>query len=236
MNDSNNSYGLSTNTDTHMLKNIEWGAVAYLSHSKYGTCTDGACQNIGLNNNSDYITGCGDTAESSSSTTCNTYNTSSGMLASTTGNIYGVYDMSGGSSEYTMSNMVSKDGKNMLTGYSETSNSGYSGKLLMGLDSDEYDGINYPDDKYYDKYSFNLFSNAYSGTISKLGDSLKEVIKVDHSALWYNSSFLMVNIKNGSWFIRGAFYSASYGAGLFVTGAKAGNSVSDNSTRLVITP
>ncbi len=38
MKNSGNRYGLSTTTDIHMIKNMEWGAVAYLSHSKYGTC------------------------------------------------------------------------------------------------------------------------------------------------------------------------------------------------------
>ena len=85
------TYGIN-NADSHMLKNIEWGAVAYLKQSKYGLGTT----DIGINNNSNYITGCGATAESASSTTCNKYNTTTGMLASTTGNIYGVYDMSGG--------------------------------------------------------------------------------------------------------------------------------------------
>lgn len=27
----------------HMIKNIEWGAIAYLSHSKYGVCTNSVC-------------------------------------------------------------------------------------------------------------------------------------------------------------------------------------------------
>ena len=38
--------------DSHMIKNTEWGAVAYLSHSKYGI--DGS---IRINNNSSYKTG-----------------------------------------------------------------------------------------------------------------------------------------------------------------------------------
>ena len=32
-----NIYGLSSSTYSHLMKNSEWGAVAYLSHSKYGT-------------------------------------------------------------------------------------------------------------------------------------------------------------------------------------------------------
>ena len=36
--ETNSTYGLTSydNTDSHMMKNMEWGAVAYLSHSKYG--------------------------------------------------------------------------------------------------------------------------------------------------------------------------------------------------------
>ena len=55
----NMSATYSLNGDSHMMKNMEWGAVAYLSHSKYGTCTNGTCIEVGINNNSSYITGCG---------------------------------------------------------------------------------------------------------------------------------------------------------------------------------
>ena len=41
------------NVDTHMTKNVEWGAVAYLAHSKYGLNGD----EIGINTNSSYTTG-----------------------------------------------------------------------------------------------------------------------------------------------------------------------------------
>ena len=92
MKNSGNSYGFNTSTDTHTIKNIEWGSVAYLSHSKYGTCTNGECYEIGLNNNSSDKIGCGTEAGSASSTTCNEYNTELEKGASTTGNVYGVYE------------------------------------------------------------------------------------------------------------------------------------------------
>ena len=82
---------------SHMLKNSEWGAVAYLTHSKYGR--NGT--EVTINNNSNYLTGnAGDTIDASSSTTTNAYNTEKGALASSTGNVYGIYDLSGGASEY----------------------------------------------------------------------------------------------------------------------------------------
>ena len=75
--------------DTHMTKNVEWGAVAYLAHSKYGLNGD----EIGINTNSRYKTGIGNNGGSA-------YNTDVGKISSTTKNVYGIYDMSGGAYEY----------------------------------------------------------------------------------------------------------------------------------------
>ena len=77
------------NVDTHMTKNVEWGAVAYLAHSKYGLNGD----EIGINTNINYKTGIGNDGSS-------TYNTDVEKNSSTTKNVYGIYDMSGGSWEY----------------------------------------------------------------------------------------------------------------------------------------
>ena len=44
-----------SNVDTHMTKNVEWGAVAYLAHSKYGLNGEEIC----INTNSSYKTGYG---------------------------------------------------------------------------------------------------------------------------------------------------------------------------------
>ena len=101
----NNSFGfISSEVDTHMSKNNEWGAVAYLTQSIYGRCTSStSCAEVGINNNSGFRTGIGAApGTSSTSSTTNSYDTVLGMSASTTGNIYGIYDMSGGAFEYTM--------------------------------------------------------------------------------------------------------------------------------------
>ena len=101
--ETNAKYGLSASeVDTHMMKNMEWGAVAYLTNSKYGryeasgSCISSGCEVL-INNNNSYTTGCaGDSVSASSNSSCNAWNTSTGVNASTTGNIYGIYDMSGG--------------------------------------------------------------------------------------------------------------------------------------------
>ena len=100
----NNSFGfVSSEVDTHMSKNNEWGAVAYLTQSIYGRCTSStSCTEIGINNKQGHITGYGAPVGSNYSTSNGTYETSLGKDASTTGTIYGIYDMSGGAWEYVM--------------------------------------------------------------------------------------------------------------------------------------
>ncbi len=136
MEQTGNSFGfVSTEVDTHMSKNSEWGAVAYLTQSIYGRCINStACTEVGINNNSNYITGIGATpGASSTSSTTNSYDTTLGMGASTTENIYGIYDMSGGSHEYVM---------------------GISSKTIG---SSGFSSL--PDEKYYNNYT----SSSYTG-------------------------------------------------------------------------
>ena len=50
MTESGNIYGLTRNADSHLMKNSEWGAVAYLSQSQYGlNGTDIPINNVSLN-------------------------------------------------------------------------------------------------------------------------------------------------------------------------------------------
>ena len=88
--------------DSHMMKNIEWGAVAYLKQSIYGL----GITDIGVNSSgySSYYTGGGSGTS---------YKTNTGQ--STTGNITGVYDMSGGAFEYVMGNYSKIEGDSGLT-------------------------------------------------------------------------------------------------------------------------
>ena len=136
MEQTGNSFGfVSSEVDTHMSKNNEWGAVAYLTQSIYGRCINSTtCTEVGINNNSNYITGIGATpGASNANSTTNSYETTLGIGASTTGNIYGIYDMSGGSHEYVM---------------------GISNKTIG---SSGFSSL--PDEKYYNNYT----SSSYTG-------------------------------------------------------------------------
>ena len=87
-------------SDSHMMKNIEWGSVAYLKQSIYGL----GITDITINSNRSNYTGGG---------TGTSYKTNIGQ--STSGNITGVYDMSGGAYEYVMGNYNKTAGDSGLT-------------------------------------------------------------------------------------------------------------------------
>lgn len=93
-----NDFGL--DDEAAMLKSVEWGSASYLSHSNYGIN-----KQIRINNNESLITGCGSNIEDARLVkTCDIpyADNRSDYPQSTTGNITGIFDMSGGSWERMM--------------------------------------------------------------------------------------------------------------------------------------
>ena len=108
------SLAYSEDLQSHMLKNSEWGAVAYLTESKYGR--NGT--EIGFNDKG-IITGGGEG---------NAYIENS-QDQSTTGNVYGIYDTSGGAYEYVAAYYNGSTSSNLTdNGGSFASNGGLSTK------------------------------------------------------------------------------------------------------------
>lgn len=141
--------------------------------------------------------------------------------------------MSGGSWEYVMGNIVSSDGTTMMSGYSSSSNSGYTGIIYDSGNYTSYTGsYSYPENKYLDKYSFGT-SNTQR-IRSKLGDAVKEVYNTE-SYLWHGDHSSL-NISSYPWFNRGGYYSNNSLAGIFYSNGIYGSAHSDRSFRLVITP
>ena len=210
------TYGMTSNVDAHMMKNSEWGAVAYLSHSRYG-----ANREIYINNSSGFYTGRsggnvgGSTAintvytSQTSTSQYNTYgfytwdgylleyntNTKSSThdiskVASTTGNITGVYDMSGGAWEYVM-------------GYYSPAGS------TWGATSSSNDAgfSSQPNSKYYDDYTATNSLTACNGGIC-YGHGLSEV------SGWYDDHAYFVDASS-PWFLRGGHFYSGSSAGTF---------------------
>ena len=191
------TYGIS-NADSHMLKNMEWGAVAYLKQSKYGLGTT----DIAVNTNSSYYTGGG---------TSDAYKTN--VAQSTTGNVYGVYDMAGGAWERVMGNM--KNSSN--TFYS--SNAGFTTA---------------PDAKYYDSYKYDSSSNTTHAR-GKLGDATKETLATfgSFNGGWY-SDYAYFPYSSGPWFARGGHYDNGADAGVFRFHLRYGGDYGSDSARAVL--
>ena len=210
------TYGMTSNVDAHMMKNSEWGAVAYLSHSRYG-----ANREIYINNSSGYYTGRsggnvgGSTAINTvytSQTSTSQYNTYGfytwdgylleyntktkssthdiSKVASTTGNITGVYDMSGGAWEYVMG-YYSPAGST----WGATSSSNYAGFSSQ------------PNSKYYDDYTATNSLTACNGGIC-YGHGLSEV------SGWYDDHAYFVDASS-PWFLRGGHFYSGSSAGTF---------------------
>ena len=236
MRESGNQYGFSKADETHMMKNMEWGAVTYLTHSKYGRCTNGNCTEVSLNsyyNYSNMLTGCGPESNESTSSTeiCNDYDTELGKLASTTGSVFGIYDMSGGSWEYMMSDMVYQDGT-MMSGdrLKNYEYSGFTGYLNYGGNiTGEYA---FPNKRYYDKYSYGTSSTEFSR--GKLGEATKEMKpSSSDQTSWYNDRGAFPYFDS-PWITRGSVCLDDSGGGLFEFLAEKGHAKAFISSRAVI--
>jgi len=253
------SYNYRRSMDSHMMKNTEWGAVAYLQHSAYGSQTS-----VRINNNSAYLTGyaakkeptCGYTATNEE---CNkyestnpgadgtytvNYNNNASVVASTTGNRSGVYDMSGGAWEYVMGVMVDKNGK-PASGRNDNYNSNFIGTLTYPSDgtnktktswTEADGGIPFPEEKYYDKYAYGEDDEHYNRRI--LGDATGEMgpfannVYSREISSWYSDESWF--LSNASWFLRGIRFTDGNGSGIFAFNRHAGSSQVDGSFRVVL--
>ncbi len=221
------SYNYKRELESHMMKNTEWGAVAYLSHSIYGINGE-----VRINNYSNYLTGYAATTENGigSTTDVAMWNTPTGYLASTTGNITGIYDLSGGAHEYVMGVMKDANGNLMSGNNNSILNSGFNGTLFVG--SSYTNGIDFPESKYYDVYNYSTSSNYYSRRI--LGDATGELGPFQsEKSSWYNDLSYFINFSY-PWFGRSGYYGNGHISGTFHFGYVSGHAGSDLSFRLVL--
>ena len=228
-----NKYNLNSNEiDTHMMKNIEWGAVAYLTQSIYGIYKDeNTCNIVGMtkedcevwiNNTAQgggisgvlyayggTYTGCvGESVsaavkwnvDDNSPAKCDVdkvWNTTNGVKASTTGNMYGIYDMNGGGAEYVMGAIVNKTGGGLYTG-------SLANVLL--------------ESKYYDMYTFS--EDYLNHARGHLGDATREILQIfgNSPGGWNRDYSNFPNVTSSAvspWFRRGGEHCVSTLSGVF---------------------
>ena len=281
--DDGNIYGLSNNTaNSHLMKNSEWGAVAYLSKSQYGQNTE----DIKVNNanllsgnrkrtstsgksgvDSVYgVTGCtsNETSKGSITTTIeaingvskNTanangiyvWNQKTGQNASTTGTIYGIYDISGCVWERT-ADFVSNGNANLLefgkslldeakvtytiNGNTKvvTANTGTSTKYVTIYPYSS------PESSTIDTASQNNFKN----NIKIYGDAVRETTSANagtSNSGWYtsswNSDYSYFPALGSPFFVRGGSFWIGPSAGAFAFSRAGGDSGYSTGFRAVL--
>jgi len=237
------AYDYMRNEESHMMKNTEWGAVAFLQHSDYGSRSS-----VRVNNNSAYITGYAATVETTlgynngtsisgnlieatalnkDGTNTKMYNTTTGYTASTTNNISGVYDMSGGAHEYMMA-------------YNQSSSSVGGSSGLTSIYGDFFTSTDW--EKYYDKYkstSETLYSNRIlgdaTGEMGPYGNVTDPDGSARHRTSWYGDYAYFVTAAS-PWFYRGGDWYFGVGAGAFAFNNHTGGVNNSLSFRIVLTP
>ena len=257
--------GVNESLNSHMMKNSEWGAVAYLTYSLYGKCTEEGCEEVYINNiNTGYLNSTavftGQWQYGATITGCSASSTSAGVnsnksacesgyaynevnnKASTTGNISGIYDMSGGNWEYVMGVIQDASG-NPISGNNSSYNSGFNG--TYGNESGtKTNGTNFPTDpRYYDLYIANsttLGDNTwYKYDNGHLGDATKEVAvsksngSSGNRGLWYQDNSIFPTMSY-SWFFRGGGFNSGTGAGVLDFNRDGGLAVGAYSSRVVL--
>ena len=169
------TYGINSDSniiDTHMMKNSEWGAVAYLAQSSYGRNKHEV--EIDTDNGS-YV---------------------SNISQSTTGNITGIYNMSGSEWEYVAGYV--NNGNSNLTKY---------GASLVSANA-KYKDV-------YSKGSSDTNSSNYTANSSKYGDAIYETSTQGTEVnSWYDNNSYFPN-TNESFFKRGGDSTLDVGNGMF---------------------
>ena len=194
----NATYGESTNLNSHMMKNSEWGLTVYLAHSKYGTNK----KKVEQNKSSAFYTGGTNTVEE-------IYTTN--KTQSTTHNATGVYDLNGGAYEYVASYVNNKN-VNLET---------YGGKIagdIYGATEEEQSTSTKYKTVYYSSMNDIDIKEDYliAGNKNK-GDAVYEISSStyngNNSGSWFNAC---ASFPNGSYpfFVRGGTYVVT-GAGSF---------------------
>ena len=205
-----NIYGLSNDTDSHLMKNSEWGACTYLARSKtYGIGkSEIAVNNKNLNNGGVSTTKeQGNTKASAYAVTGYNANNNewnsylgSNLSASTTGNIYGIYDMSGGLWERTAS-------------YINNGKTGNGASVVIGKEKSTKYATVYPysdvgnndDEKSVANYKLN--DKIY-------GDSVRETSTEGKGATSWNGDMSYFPLGGYPFFHRGGYYGIGGFAGL----------------------
>ncbi len=218
-------YGLK-NSNTHIQKNSEWGAVAYLTHSSYGrNNTELNANAFNLNNanakNTYSITGLYSDVTSANNDTSisseNAYNTEIGIKGSSTGNITGVYDLNGciweGTTGYIANNNSALSNGVSFTNWTnsailyQTESTKYIESYLYDKTTDENTDKNVAGTGNYKKYLEN--------SSTRFGDSILETSAFGIGANSWNKDISNYPTNKFPFIMYGGSFNNSTDSGIF---------------------
>jgi hypothetical protein len=248
-----NSHNLAS-AKSHDMKNSEWGAVAYLADSIYGSngkkVQINAAYSSTLQNGNGAtgygITGCGPSADGTESqytitdsattgavactynSSAHTYQTTTGQLASTTQNVYGVYDMAGGAYEYVMGNFNNIAGS---TSYMATmSPANFMNVYLASSGFSSKPTWSSSSTNYY--YNFDVCTLATCGGQANYETTAVQSVSSNNQS-WGTGYSHFVDSSH-PWFLRGGYSGNGSTAGLFSSYRSFGNANASYSFRVVL--
>ena len=175
----------------------------------------------------------------------NAYDTEKGVLASTTGNITGIYDLSGGALEYVMGVAQRETGEIVIGATGDKQDSGFNGLYNNG--EMKTDGFPLPDEKYYDAFTTadptgQIYGGLCEGMISVNGvkgdyrGTSKELLNdYRKTGTWYHDSVYCVD-GYYPWFMLGGYHDSKSGAGIFGMMRDLGRSREDWGFRMILAP
>ena len=241
--DDNNIYTLSNKeTDSHLIKNSEWGAVSYLGQSQYGlNGTNIRINNLTLNNSvktiyavtgyaaktlQDGDTKLEDARPVSSTDKVYKWTEKDGQTASCTGTIYGIYDMSGGAWERSAA-IVNNGNKNLNT---------YGKAIMDALNngkSCEYVTV-YPNGETSGQSIDDASKSNYTANTKIYGDAIRETSTDGLGQTSWHSDYSYFVGGYGPFFIRGGGCWSTSAAGLFFFNRHVGSSYYSGGFRSVL--
>ena len=203
-------YGL-RNIDSHMIKNSEWGAVVYLTHSKYGRNGQEVTINNVTANGTSMI--CAATGYGASNVNANadasrnletlltegqtgSWTTEQGQNASSTGNIYGIYDLNGGEWEWTAGYIGTTGNHEKYGGNLKEESSKYKTK---------YEGTSWSE----------LINYSTSPNQIRLGEAIWEISNAGSGTSSWNGEYSTFLSENYPFLVRGGEWDQNSYAGIF---------------------
>ena len=213
-------YGLnSTKTDSHQMKNSEWGAVAYLTQSSYGrNGTEISLNNYYTTESSPWrtaITGmCIDGTSGNKTTTLgNAYNTTIGVKGSSTANVTGIYDLNGCVWERTAAYI--SNGNASLSSYGQShANTTANANGYQTLSTKWATVYPYNSSSDGNTNNYSVYSGKKSTTYG-FGDAILEISTTGSGSTSWNGDYSFFPFTSYPFFWRGGSYYDTSRAGLF---------------------